>query len=210
MSDPAPVAPVIACGAVVCPKTTIGHGVSIGYFALIDPEQRGGTLIGHGVTIGHHALIEDNVVVGDNCVIDAYCRVCSGTRLGPGSMVLYGAAIFEGVLVGKDCIIGGNVADRTIIEDYVTYFGEIAHAYRVPGDIDAWDGALQPSPVIRSRSVVGQNALLIGGIEVGESAFVAAAEVVRCNVPAGHMFFHGQLRPLEKLRGHVQARTDRG
>lgn len=198
----------IASTAIVSETAVLAAGISVGHFALIDPDGRGGTRIGEGTCVGPHVLIEDDVEIGANCVIDAFCRICAGARIADGAKILYGVAVFEDVSIGRDCIIGGNVADRTVIEDYVTYFGEIAHSYRVPGDLAAWDGPPQPSPTIRTRAVVGQDALLIGGIEIGEGAYVAAGEIVRGNVPAEQMFVRGRLRAISQLRGVVQARSD--
>ncbi|HEY1926612.1 MAG TPA: hypothetical protein VGG92_04035 [Caulobacteraceae bacterium] len=198
----------ISSGALVSDRAVLESSVTVGHFALIDPEGGGGTRIGRGSSIGSHALIEDDVVIGEDCVIDPYCRICAGARVGDGTKILYGAAVFEGVSIGQKCIIGGNVSDRTIVEDFVTYFGEIAHGYRIPGDLEAWDGPSQPSPIIRARSVIGQNALLVGGIEIGEGAYVAAGEIVRCNVPPHHMLVHGRLRDLSGFRGRIQARSD--
>lgn len=186
----------------------LGPSVRIHAFASVGADGSH-VSIGEGSVVSSYSLIEGNVKVGARCLIDAYCRVCTGASIGDDTQILYGAAVFESATIGRKCIIGGNVADRTIIEDYVTYFGEIAHDYRIPGDANAWDnGAPRPSPVVRMRSVVGQNALLIGGIEIGPNAYVAAGEVVRCNVPPGMIFIRGMIRSLKDFRGLIQTRTD--
>jgi carbonic anhydrase/acetyltransferase-like protein (isoleucine patch superfamily) len=194
--------------AMVGSKAIIGERTQIGPFAIVG---LGGdqTTIGSDCEISPYAMIESGATIGDRCFVDAYCRVCSGASIGNDTQILYGAAIFENAKIGQKCIIGGNVADRTVVEDFVTFFGEIAHGYRRPGDIQSWDaGAPQPSPVIRSRSVVGQNALLIGGIEVGPGSYVSAGETARCNVPPGYMLHRGRLIRLDTMKGIIQTRTD--
>ena len=114
-------------------------GVVVGPFAILGDEGTSSVKIGAETRIGPYALIEDDVVIGAGCEIDAYCRVCSGARIGDGTRILYSSSVFENAIIGKKCIIGGDVADRTIIEDFVTYFGAIAHDYAQPGDADSWD-----------------------------------------------------------------------
>lgn len=194
--------------AIIGPRVRLGPGVRVGPFAAIGLDGNL-TSVGEGTAIAAYALVEGGTSIGARCVVDAYCRVCADAKIDDDTQILYGAAVFESAVIGRKCIIGGNVADRTIIEDYVTFFGEIAHDYRVPGDLRQWDsGEPRPSPTIRTRSVVGQNALLIGGIQIGPSAYVAAGETVRCNVPQGTIFVRGSLHPLYRFRGLVQTRTD--
>lgn len=200
-------APAVA-HALIGPAAVLGARVRIGPFSVVGWDGAK-TSIGTETQVGPHALIEGGTEIGARCQIDAYCRICAGTVIGDETQILYGASVFENVQIGRKCIIGGNVADRTIIEDFVTFFGEIAHDYRVAGDLQSWDhGPKRPSPIIRTRSVVGQNALLVGGIEIGPDAYVAAGEAVRCNVPPGYMFVRGSLSPLSRYRGLIQARTD--
>jgi UDP-2-acetamido-3-amino-2,3-dideoxy-glucuronate N-acetyltransferase len=202
-------APEISPHAVRGPSVSVGESVHIGPFTVIGLDGEP-TSIGSHSRVAAHALIEGGAHIGARCLIDAFCRVCAGASIGDDTQILYGAAVFEAAQVGRKCIIGGNVADRTIIEDFVTFFGEIAHDYRIPGDLASWDGGVaRPSPIIRTRSVVGQNALLIGGIEIGPDAYVAAGEVVRCNVPPGAIFVRGALHPLDRFRGLIQTRSDR-
>lgn len=198
----------LAANALVGSAVLLGPKVALGPFSVVGWDGAK-TSIGAGTEVAAHVLIEGGAAIGSNCLIDAYCRICTGAVIGNETQVLYGAAVFEDARIGRKCIIGGNVADRTVIEDFVTFFGEIAHDYRIAGDLKSWDhGSKRPSPVIRTRSVVGQNALLVGGIEIGPDAYVAAGETVRCNVPPGFMFARGALSPLSKYKGLIQARTD--
>lgn len=194
--------------ALVATSTVLGEGVEIGPFAIVGWEGEPPVTLGAGTKVEPFALIESGVEIGNDCVVDAYCRIAAGSTIGERSQILYGAAVFERAVIGAGCIVGGNVADRTVIEDYVTYFGEIAHDYRNPRDLAAWDGVESPSPTIRTRAVVGQNAVIIGKVEIGEGSYVAAGEIVRVNVPAGHLLQKGKHMPLANLRGLVRARTD--
>src|SRR3972149_312695 len=199
----------ISSTAIIAHNVVMDKKSAIGPFSVVGVESGGKTIIGEEVQIGSHVVIEDDVIIGKGCFIDAYCRVGSGSFIGNYTPILYGAAIFENVRIGEKCVIGGNVADRTLIEDYVTYFGEIAHDYRIPGDIEDWDNKVRPSPIIRARSVVGQNALLLGGIEIGKEAYVAAGGSIRGQVPSCSFFFTGGVGKMSELSGLIQTRSDR-
>jgi hypothetical protein len=66
---------------------------------------------------------------------------------------------FEDVQIGEHCLIGGAVANWTRVEHDVTFMGVVAHTYRQPEAITAWN----ISPVVSDPPVVGEEALLIGG-----------------------------------------------
>ncbi len=204
MSGPASVAPT----AVVAGNVVLGADVTVGPFAVVGSDDEDPVTVGAGTAIEPFALIEPGVTIGENCIVDAYCRIAGGSRIGDGTQILYGAAVFERAVIGASCIIGGNVADRTVIEDFVTHFGEIAHDYRHPGDLKDWDGVESESPRICSRAVIGQNAILVGPITIGAGSYVSAGEVVHVDVPAGHLYQRGQTAPLRLLKGFVRARTD--
>jgi acetyltransferase-like isoleucine patch superfamily enzyme len=96
------------------------------------------------------------------------------------------------------------LVDRTVVGDNVTFQGNTAHSHKdATGD---WDETVEPSPVIKSGSVVGVGALLIGGITIGPRSYVAAGELVNCDVPPETVFRGGKLRPLADFRGVIKVR----
>lgn len=195
--------------ALVASNVDKGDDVQIGPFAIVGWEGEEPVVLGARTKIEPFALIESGVNIGADCLVDAYCRIAAGALIGDRTQILYGAAVFEGASIGSACIIGGNVADRTRIEDCVTHFGEIAHDYRNARDLAAWDTVQSPSPTIREGAVIGQNSVIVGAIDVGEGSYVAAGEIVRVNVPAKHLLSKGRLMALSEMRGFVRARSDR-
>jgi len=197
-------------GSIVGELVSYGDNFQVGSYSIIgyqSDELNQVTSIGNEVSIGCYCLISNGVKIGDAVQIEHYCRVDSGSNIGARTRILYGAKVFENVLVGRNCIIGGNLSDRTVVEDNVTYFGEIAHTYRKPGGVEDWDVLIQPSPVIRFGSVIGQNALIIGGVSIGPEAYIGAGEIVRFDVPSKHVLFKGKLSPLSAWRGILEVRN---
>ena len=54
--------------------------------AIISPKSK----IGFNVTIGPYSIIHDNVVIGDNVVVEAYCELGVPTNLSNGSVLKIG------------------------------------------------------------------------------------------------------------------------
>jgi UDP-N-acetylglucosamine acyltransferase len=81
-----------------------------------------GARLGAGVQIGPYAIIDDDVTIGDNCVIDAHARVCAYTTLGADNHVHQGAILGE---TPQDAKFEGErsylrIGDGNEIREYAT------------------------------------------------------------------------------------------
>ena len=190
----------------VHPGTRFAGSASVGFCSYVGYEaaETEPVRVGDGASIGAFCLIEGDVHLADCVEVDHYCRISCGTRIGTGTRVLYRAQVFDEVSIGKNCIIAGELVDRTVVEDWVRFQGETAHSHRdATGD---WDDTVEPSPTIKRGSVVGVGAFVIGGITIGPRAFVAAGELVTCDVPEGMVLQGGKLQPIAGCRGLIKLR----
>lgn len=186
------------------------NSISIGAFSVIEASPEGAVVLGNGVTIGHHVTLRGPVQLDKGVEIRDYGSVGAGSTIGAFSKLLYGGSVYRDVTIGKNCIIGGSVDSGTTIGNDVTFLGRILHNYRTPGTYDQLtDGVPTPSPKIADRAVVGEGAMIVGNIEIGEGAYVAAGMVVKCNVPAGMLYCDRGLIPLSRFHGFVSAREER-
>ena len=205
---------LIAATAVVYNVAELPADVQIGDFSIVGhPGPHAGCVrVGREVKIGCYTIIGANVDLCECVDIDHFCKVGEGTKLGPNTRILYGARIYDDVVIGDNCIVAGELADNTIIESDVTFMGRVSHAYRAPVGPKCWDdpGCTQASPTVRSCSVVGEGAMLIGGISIGPRSYVAAGEFVRCDVPQDSVFIKGEISPLARWRGFIKVREPGG
>jgi acetyltransferase-like isoleucine patch superfamily enzyme len=145
----------------------------------------------------HKISISDNVVIDDNCLLDAKGEGNGGITIGAG------------VFIGRNTILsckGGDILieDRTNIGFNCEVFSAsrvrigrdallAAYCYVIGGDHDFPDPTL---PVLeqgrRSAGVdigegawLGAGAKILDGVSVGDGAIVGAGAVVREGVPAG-------------------------
>ena len=101
--------------------------------AFVSPRAK----IGNDVTIYPCAYIEDDVVIGDNCVIYPYVSIMNGTRMGTGNKVFQNTVLgaepqdfnYRGdasqLVIGNENIIRENVViNRATFSDGKTVIGD--------------------------------------------------------------------------------------
>lgn len=181
----------------------IGHCSVIGDIGYPNRLVR----LGGNARIGRFSLIEGGVSIGDDLELDDYCAVYSGSELGNNVKLLYGKKIYGKATVGDNCIIGGNVPERCKIADNVTFMGEVAHSHYDPKS--DWDTTDEPSPSVGEGSIVGVNAILVGGISVGRNCYVSAGEILRHDLDDNLVFIKGQIYPLDFFKGLIRTRASR-
>jgi carbonic anhydrase/acetyltransferase-like protein (isoleucine patch superfamily) len=188
------------------PRSWPEFDITIGAFTVIEASPENPVSIGLGVNIGHQVTISAGVTLAEKVQLDTQSFIGPDTVIGSGSEV-HGVKVFRDVKVGSNSFIGGEVSNWTVIGNEVTFMGRIVHTYRKPGTADDWrNSPPQPSPIIGDRSVVGENAILMGGVKLGEGAYISAGEIVKFNVPKEHIVINGRLLPLSNFRGFIQGR----
>jgi len=160
---------------------------------------------GHNVVFGqnvvlrhpHKIHIADNVVIDDNCLIDAKGENNRGIRIGPGVFIGRNTILSckngeielaDGANIGFNCEIFS--ASRVTIGRMVLM---AAYSYVIGGDHDFSDPAravlAQPrvsaGVMIGDGAWIGAGARILDGVEVGAHAVIGASAVVREPVPAG-------------------------
>lgn len=111
------------------------------------------------------AIIRELTDIGDQAVIMMGAVINIGASIGRKTMIDMNAVIGGRAIIGQDCHIGAGAVIAGVIEP--------------------------PSSkpvVIRDNVLVGANAVILEGIEVGEKAIVAAGAVVIDNIPPNEVW----------------------
>lgn len=156
-------------------------------------------VFGQGVVLRHpHKIhIGDNVVIDDNCLLDAKGDVNQGIRIGNGVFVGRNSilsckngdiTLADGVNIGFNCEVfsAGTV---TIGKDTLL----AAYAYLIGGDHDFSDKtvAVNTQPrraagiTVGSGVWIGAGAKVLDGVQIGDRGIIGAGAVVRSSVPEG-------------------------
>jgi len=156
-------------------------------------------VFGQNVSLRHpHKIhIADNVVVDDQCLLDAKGESNDGIRIGSGVFIGRNTilsckngdiALADGTNIGFNCEIFS--ASRVTIGAGTLV---AAYAYLIGGDHEASDRAQPVNEQTRvSRGItvgagawIGAGAKILDGVSIGDRAVVGAGAVVRADVPAG-------------------------
>ncbi|HWB89452.1 MAG TPA: acyltransferase [Acidimicrobiia bacterium] len=119
------------------------------------------------------ARVREDAVIGDNCVIGTGAYVDVGVRIGDNCKIqnhalVYAPAVLEdGVFVGPAAVLTNDTYPRAINPD-----GSLKTAAH-------WE---MVGVTVRHGASIGARAVILGGVEVGEWALVAAGAVVTGNV----------------------------
>jgi len=176
-----------------------------------------GVIFGQNVVLRHpHKIhIGNNVVIDDNCLVDAKGETNLGIRIGDGVFIGRNTILSckngdiqlaDGANLGFNCEVFS--ASRVTIGRHVLM---AAYSYVIGGDHDFSDPAkavISQARVSAGVSVgdgvwIGAGAKILDGVEIGEHAVIGAAAVVRENVPAKSIAVGIPARV-------VGSRTDRG
>jgi len=162
-------------------RTYIDHGVSVGAGTVVMPFvfMHGETRIGAGSRIGPFSVIRDSVV-GEGCVVESSwlegSNLASGVTVGPCSRLRPGCSIGAGAKVGSLHL--SYMGDVEIGEDVNVGAGSITCNY---------DGKEKHRTVIRDRSFIGSDTMLVAPVTVGEGSITGAGSAIYEDVPDGSL-----------------------
>lgn len=162
----------------VTAKTVIEEGVTI----------RSGTVVYSGTFIKRNADIAHNCMIRENCSI------------GRDTHIITGAQIMSSVVIGHGCRIAGTLCNRTHVGNCTSMLGHAMHRYK-----DGLSGYIEPSPKIGNGVIVGREAAIVGGVEIGDFAVVGAGSVVTKSVPS-HSVWIGNPAKQVKTRDTEECR----
>jgi acetyltransferase-like isoleucine patch superfamily enzyme len=156
-------------------------------------------VFGQNVVLRHPRKIEigDNVVIDDNCLLDAKGESNRGIRIGSGAFVGRNTILScknGDIELGAGANIGFNCelfsASRVVVGAGTLL---AAYCYLIGGDHDPLDAArpvIEQGRVSRGVTVgagawLGAGVKVLDGVNIGDRAIVGAGAVVRADIPAG-------------------------
>ena len=160
----------------------------------------------------------DNVIIDDNCLLDAKGRQNNGITIGDGVFIGRNSILScknGDIILHKNVNIGFNCeifsGSRVEVGEGVLM---AAYGYLIGGDHDADDAAISVTQqgstshgiVIEEGSWLGAAALVRDGVKVGSHAIIGAGAVVTRDIPA---YAVAAGVPARILRDRRESRTDR-
>ncbi len=139
--------------------------------ADIDPRAT----VAETASVWHLAQIRENAIIGENCIIGRGAYIDAGVVVGDNCKIqnnalVYAPAVLEdGVFVGPAVVFTNDTFPRAINSD-----GSLKSA-------SDWESR---GATVRHGAAIGARSVVLGGVEIGAWALVAAGSVVTKNVPA--------------------------
>jgi len=131
------------------------------------------------------AYVDEPSHIGDGTKIWHFCHVMAGARIGMRCILGQNVFVASGVVVGNNVKIQNNVslyAGVTLEDDVFCGPSCVFTNVTNPRSEILRKDEYRPT-LVRRGATIGANATIVCGTTVGRYAFVAAAALVRTNVP---------------------------
>jgi acetyltransferase-like isoleucine patch superfamily enzyme len=145
------------------------------YDAVVDTE----TIIGEDATVQSHSMIFSGVRLAEGVTCEDNSTIRWDTSIGPYSKIMINGFVGSYIEIGEYCRVSGIVGNSSKIGNYVTTRGSLTHTYKQYGG-----GKIVPAPILEDYATVGRDSTVIGGVTIGQYAFVAAGAIVSKDIPA--------------------------
>jgi len=145
------------------------------------------TEIGAGVSIGHYTVVGQGARIGAGSIIEEFVNIQPQSEIGSRVLVTSRSYIGMGATVGDDCVIKGHVGENSRVGARCRIFGDLIHRQLDP--TIPWDdpAAEEQDPVVEDGAFVGWRSVIVGGVTIGEGAYICADALITKDVPAGHI-----------------------
>ncbi|MBK7212901.1 MAG: N-acetyltransferase [Bacteroidales bacterium] len=122
--------------------------------------------IGEKTYVWQYSVIMKNAVIGKNCNINCHVFIENDVVIGDNVTVKSGVYVWDGIRIEDDVFVGPNV---TFTND------KLPRSKQYPSEFQ--------KTIIRKKASLGAASIILGGIEIGAYAMVAAGALVTRNVP---------------------------
>lgn len=207
--------------AVVSPLATLGEGVSVGAYSVIEDGAVIGdhtvifpqVYVGKRVQIGQNCILYPQVVVREDCVLKNRVILQPGAKIGNDG---FGFIFHEGkhhkipqignVILEDDVEVQANscvdraklahtvVGANTKIDNLV----QIAHNVKVGRScIMCAQSGVAGTTTIGNGVIAAGQVGIVGHLHIGDGVQMAAQSGVTCDIPAGQAWFGTPARPMK-------------
>jgi UDP-2-acetamido-3-amino-2,3-dideoxy-glucuronate N-acetyltransferase len=122
--------------------------------------------IGINTYVWQHTVVLSNASIGENCNINCHCFIENDVLIGDNVTIKSGVYLWDGIQIGNNVFVGPNV---TFTND------------KYPKSKVYPEGFQKIK--IHEFASIGAGSIILGGVEIGQYALVAAGALVTRDVP---------------------------
>jgi UDP-2-acetamido-3-amino-2,3-dideoxy-glucuronate N-acetyltransferase len=143
------------------------------------------------------AIIEENVLIGKNSTISAFCIIKKNAIIGENCTISAFCEIRENVKIGNNCSFGSRctISANAVIGDNVI----IKYGFVLADTPNLKDQNNKKVGHIGSGVLIGANVTLMPGFSVGDNSIVGACSQIRDNIKENEIWY-GNPAKFFKLR----------
>lgn len=123
--------------------------------------------VGRNTYVWQHTVILSKASIGENCNINCHCFIENDVLIGDNVTIKSGVYLWDGIQIENNVFVGPNV---TFTND------KYPKSKVYPEDFQ--------KTKIHEFASIGAGSIILGGVEIGPYALVAAGALVTKNVPA--------------------------
>lgn len=130
--------------------------------------------------IHQSAFVDEKVELGENCSIWHFSHILSGSRVGRNTNIGQNVVVGPNVSIGSGCKIQNNVSvyEGVTLEDNVFCGPSMVFTNVMNPRSEISRKNQYCKTTVRKGVTFGANCTIVGGIEIGEYAFIGAGSVV--------------------------------
>lgn len=174
--------------AVRYPRAQFGNSPRVGDYCDLGGEsfQLGRSqaprlaVFGDGCTVGSFTFVGRGTTIGDYLRADAHSYVGEDCIIGDRVVVEYGARIYDDCRIGNDVQVGGFICNGVVVGHGSVVQGSLVHARSVGGHLGP--------PVVGAGVLVGTGSIVVGQLNVGDGAVIAAGSVLVQDAEPGLLY----------------------
>jgi acetyltransferase-like isoleucine patch superfamily enzyme len=162
--------------------------------------------IGDNSVIGANAVIYRDTCIGADCLVGDTACIREQVRIGDGCIIAMGVTINYNAVVGSRVKVMDNshLTGNMVVEDDVFISVHVSTTNDNSMGREAALGIpqeqrLRQGPIIRRFATIGQGALLLPAVEIGENAIVGAGAVVHHAVSPRVLVLGNPARVIRQL-----------
>lgn len=180
----------------------IGHHAIVGHPRRVRPqldacddainhwEPSAGAQVMRRAVVSARCHVDDGVVIEPGAWIGSGCRIGHDTRILEMAELYYSCQVYDRVIIGRGAVVGGFVCNDARVGARAQVYGSLVHRLvdAPPTGADPRPAEFEPAPIVEEDSVVGINAVVVGGVTVGRGAYIAAGAVLTRDAEPGTLY----------------------
>lgn len=132
--------------------------------------------------IWQFCVVLPHAQIGEHCNICSHCFIENDVMIGDNVTIKCGVQLWDGIRIEDNVFVGPNV---TFTND------KFPRSKQYPERFE--------NTIVRKGASIGAGAVILCGIEIGESAVIGAGSVVTKNVPTGELWVGNPARFVRRL-----------